>query len=566
MNASDAATTATPTIGTPGDRGGAIQWLGLGLVVILSCVLRFSIAQIPLERDEGEYAYIADRWLAGDVPYRDAFDQKPPGVFLAYAALFAIGLRSIEAIHWLGHLFVLATAGLVYLVGRRLFSPVVGLAAALAMIVLVMDVSVLGNAANTEVFAILPLTAGMYLAVRLRDLRSRLGATPSLQPQRREFCDAALLGCMGGLAVLFKQVALPIVLFQFVAAMWRPGVPTRTSGLLATPLAMLAGFIAVLGLTCIYFASCGAWGPFVECVWSHNLAYSGRVSLDLYGFMFWRIARGLGLSQWPLLVAAGVGVWQAAVRRDGAVRPALWWWLSSLVAVSVGGYFRHHYFILVMPPTALVAGYGLEALSRIVEPKRREWQSRVAVVLSVLAVAWPTYLHRHYFFTSSPQSACRLLYGPNPFAESIELAALIRENSTPDDRVFVFGSEPQLLFYAGRRSASRYIFMYPLFGGSPNAPQRHQEVIAELDQHKPKFIVMVHVPQSFAMYDGDSELLLDNLTKRIEDGYELFANAILVHTGAFRVERARKNPDGSIAPPMIGPHESATVQVWERRN
>ncbi len=234
--------------------------------------------------------------------------------------------------------------------------------------------------------------------------------------------------------------------------------------------------------------------------------------------------------------------------------------------MSIGGYFRHHYFILLMPATALVAGYGLESLAGIVEPKRREWQGRVAIVLSVLAAAWPVYLHREYFFAGSPQAACRMLYGPNPFAESIELAALIRDNSTPDDRVFVFGSEPQLLFYADRRSASRYIFMYPLFGGSPDAANRHQEVIAELDRHKPKFIVMVHVPQSFAMRDGDPELLQDDLTKRIEGGYQLFASAIVVHTGAFRVERAKKNADGSIAPPVIGSHEMATVQVWERRD
>jgi hypothetical protein len=551
MNESDAGTTATPIRNVPGNSAGAARWIGVALVVIVSCVLRFWIAQIPLERDEGEYAYIADRWLAGDVPYRDAFDQKPPGVFLAYAALFAIGLRSVAAIHWLGHVFVLGSAGFVYLLGRRLFSPVAGAAAAIASIVLVMDVSVLGNAANTEVFAILPLTAGMYLALRMR-------SEPSLR-------DAVLLGLTGGLAMLFKQVALPVVLFQFIVAVWRPG-EQKGASVVPHATAMFGGLAAVLGATGIYFAVCGAWRPFVDCVWGHNVAYSSRVSLDFYGFMFFRIARGIVLSQWPLLGVAAFGVWQAATRRDAALRLPLWWWLSSLAAVSVGGYFRHHYFILLLPATALVAGYGLVSLARMVEPKRREWQGRVAIVLSVLAAAWPVHLHRSYFFASSPEAACRMLYGPNPFAESIELAAMIRENSTPDDRVFVFGSEPQLLFYANRRSASRYIYMYPLFGGSPDAEERHKEVIAELDRHKPKFIVMVHVPQSFAMHDGDSDLLLNDLNRRVEGGYQLFANAIIVHTGAFRIERAKRTADGSIAAPMIGPHEAATVQVWERRD
>ncbi len=53
-----------------------LSYLPLALVILLSVVLRAGIVSIPLERDEGEYAYIAQRWLAGDVPYRDAFDQK----------------------------------------------------------------------------------------------------------------------------------------------------------------------------------------------------------------------------------------------------------------------------------------------------------------------------------------------------------------------------------------------------------------------------------------------------------------------------------------------------------
>src|SRR5206468_919159 len=124
---------------------------------------------IPLERDEGEYAYIAERWLAGDVPYRDAFDQKTPGVFVAYAALFAAGFRSVAAIHWLGHAALVGTIVFLYLLGRRLFSHQVGWIAGLFTIILVMDGNVLGNAANTEVFAILPLTAAIYFAVRAAD-------------------------------------------------------------------------------------------------------------------------------------------------------------------------------------------------------------------------------------------------------------------------------------------------------------------------------------------------------------------------------------------------------------
>ena len=62
-------------------------------------LLRIPYVSVPLERDEGEYAYIAQRSTHGEVPYRDAFDQKPPGVFLAYRGAFALFGQSIEGIH-----------------------------------------------------------------------------------------------------------------------------------------------------------------------------------------------------------------------------------------------------------------------------------------------------------------------------------------------------------------------------------------------------------------------------------------------------------------------------------
>ena len=84
---------------------------GLIVAAVLAFVaLRAPFLSLPLERDEGEYAYIAQRLLEGDVPYRDAFDQKPPGVFGAYALAFVRWRPSIEGIHLFLCLWSAATA------------------------------------------------------------------------------------------------------------------------------------------------------------------------------------------------------------------------------------------------------------------------------------------------------------------------------------------------------------------------------------------------------------------------------------------------------------------------
>lgn len=546
------------------------------LVIVFSVVLRLGIVSIPLERDEGEYAYIAQRWLAGDLPYRDAFDQKPPGIFVAYAALFALGAKSIQAIHWLGHAQLLGTLVFVYLIGRRLFSQLVGWVAALFTVVLVMDATVLGNAANTELFAIFPLAAGMFFALRAGD--------------NGGFGDALVTGLCGGLALCFKQVTLSLVLFYLVwilVSHWRsgradknaapvsgnPGGSTTSthqtrSSLLLLASSFVVGVCVILVPTCLYFVWHGAWADFYDCVVGYNLDYSSRVPLRLYGMYLWSRTKVYWIVFAPIFAVALFGMRVAWVRGTSAVRPCLWWWLALFLAVNVGGFYREHYFILIMPAVALLAAYGVEVLAPVLEPKRKEWQGRVAAVLAVVAVIWTLFLHSGYYWSQSPETVCRWLYGNNPFSESITLAKLMREKSKPTDKIFICGSEPQILFYADRASASRYIFVYPLFSGASDAQSRQKTVIEEIRRARPKFIVLVipnAIPTSYAAAPGSPKDLLKELFELVSKEYSSFAAVTLGVDWTTRMIQPVLSENGELGY-VTAPGETVTMQVWELRD
>ena len=82
-------------------------------------LLRVPFLSLPLERDEGEYAYIAQRAAYGEIPYRDAFDQKPPGVFAAYRLAFSLFGETIEGIHLFLYLWTAATTMVLFAFVRR---------------------------------------------------------------------------------------------------------------------------------------------------------------------------------------------------------------------------------------------------------------------------------------------------------------------------------------------------------------------------------------------------------------------------------------------------------------
>src|SRR5437899_7181957 len=56
-------------------------WILLAVVIAVVVFIRIHFLAIPLERDEGEYAYAGQLMLQGIPPYRLAYNMKFPGVY-----------------------------------------------------------------------------------------------------------------------------------------------------------------------------------------------------------------------------------------------------------------------------------------------------------------------------------------------------------------------------------------------------------------------------------------------------------------------------------------------------
>jgi hypothetical protein len=62
-----------------------LPWLLVAVVIPFEGYVRFRLRKIPLERDEGEYAYAGQLMLQGVPPYKLAYNMKLPGTYAAYA-------------------------------------------------------------------------------------------------------------------------------------------------------------------------------------------------------------------------------------------------------------------------------------------------------------------------------------------------------------------------------------------------------------------------------------------------------------------------------------------------
>jgi hypothetical protein len=210
---------------------------------------------------------------------------------------------------------------------------------------------------------------------------------------------------------------------------------------------------------------------------------------------------------WVLGAAGLAAAWDRRVRAAAPLLGGLL--VFSLVATSAGFYYRNHYFLLLLPALSILAGVlvssaaGAIAHARL--PRVMRWLP--AAVLAV-ACGYPLFAERAILFVLTPDQACRKAYGLNPFPEAVRIARYIGRRTSPSDRIAVLGSEPEIYFYANRRSATGYIYTYGLMEPQPYAHRMQLEMIREIEAARPKFLIIVSVPTSWSVRpESDATIL-----------------------------------------------------------
>ena len=479
---------------------GWFAWWALATIVFaLVIAIRIRLLGIPLERDEGEYAYAGQLILQGIPPYTLAYNMKFPGTYVAYALIMSIFGQTIHAIH-LGLLLVnAATIALIFLLGRRLIDSTAGIAAAASYAVLSVSPSVLGLAAHATNFVMLPVLGGMLLLLKKQQI------VISQRSKLDQFLRLFVSGLLFGTGALMKQPALLFIPFGIFYIFWDDlhgrFSPKET---LLRILIFLSGAIVPLGITCLILWPAGVLDRFWFWTIDYACQYGRLVPLAQAPRIFFQSASEIVLTGWTLWIMAGIGSVSGAC--DKRLRPGTVFLIGflffSALALCPGFYFRPHYFILVLPAVSLLAGLAMSKLSKL-------FASRIVLIRFVplfvfVAVLSPSILRdKKIFFEATPVEACRMIYPDSPFPESIRISDFIREHTKPDDTIAVLGSEPQIYFYTRRHSATGYIYTYALMEPQKYAQEMQEEMIRQIERARPTYLVSVlmnnswlHRPQS----------------------------------------------------------------------
>ena len=489
------------------------QMAALLLIVLLFGLVRWRLADIPLERDEGEYAYAGQLMLQHIPPYKFAYNMKLPGTYAAYAALMAIFGETPQGIH-IGVLLINAvTVILIYFLASRLLGSTGGIVAAASYGLLSTHQTTLGFAGHATHFVVIFAVAGLIVLLQ------------SIQQER--LLLLFLSGILFGLAFLMKQPGVFFGMFAFIYLVFcylkRPvtdwDLTAKVCGI------FVVGCAAPFALTCLILWSAGVFSNFWFWTFSYARQYSSLVKLkdgwDLFTFNFLPMFYAAPALWIISLIGLTAFVWHAPLRRRAVLIIGLL--TFSFLAVSSGLYFRTHYFIMLLPAISLLAATAVASAVSLLKAKQmKPWLPTLPIIVFFLGWGWAIVNNATFYFRLTPVQACRVVYKNSPFIEAIPVAQYLQQHTSATDTLAVLGSEPEIFFYAHRKSASGYIYVYALMENQPYWQRMQKQMIDEIETNRPEYLIYSNHPATWLTTMGSSRMapFMNWASAYIKNNYE----------------------------------------------
>lgn len=471
------------------------------LILLLTVILRIPTLFEPYwYGDEGIYLTLGEGVRQAVVLYKDLFDHKPPLIY--WLAAIAGSIYWFKFILLIWHI---STLVLFHKLAEKLFPGnhkltlfATGIFALFTTIPLFE-----GNIANAELFMIGTTIAAFNLIIPFNNLN-----------YKKTFWSGILLS----LSFLFKVpsvfdlLLLPIVWFTFNLSLKSFKDVFKKNIILGT------GFLIPVLLTLIYYSSRGALLDYLNTAGIFNSSYISSWDTSVQtssGYFFTKLLSG-GFQTRTLIVSSIILLLIIFRKKFDSSSYFVTTWLAlATFAMLLSGRPYPHYIIQAIPSFSL----AVAALS-FNKQSNRFLAVPVLLIFSYSLVfykfyTYPTFSYYANFISYITGQKTTLEYRSyfgSHVNRTYKLAEIIRSNTTKKDKIFVWGTLPELYALSRRIPPIKYTTSFHIKDLNAEA-----ETMLLLGVTRPKLII--NLPNVKESLPGFDEFLLQNyiLIDEVED-------------------------------------------------
>jgi len=472
------------------------------VVVAVAMAVRLPLAAFPMGSSAGTVAYVGQRWLEGAVPYRDAWDHEPPGLYLL-SGLVVRCLAPVGAAVEQGLVRIFVGGGVRITTGEAMPEScrLAMLAIDLAALLLVYRLVRLWCGRREAVVAagICGFFGGAFLVqgdcLAAGPPVSCLAVLAMLAALRSGGSGVAWLALSGlacGFAACFDLLAL---FYALAVALWAAasGEGSAARRWLARPAAVLGAALVPLAAFAAYFWWRGALGDLWRDAVVYNVLYRWFPVATRTPSFHWQTLRSLAPEQGALWLFAGG--WAAHAFSMGfsrETRLVALWGLTALAAALINRQVAPPDFLPTVPPLAIGAALAVTNPSeRFLSRDARGRLATSSVVLALLLAGMVAgFLYTEWRAFRAHGARTEL----SAERAAAAVADIIRGRTRPGQPIYVWGAGPQVYVLADRPAPHRVFYNRPLnvpwvvdefFGG----PAVFEEITEALQRAQPQFFV-----------------------------------------------------------------------------
>jgi hypothetical protein len=427
---------------------------------LLLWFLQLAIVRWTVSADEDAYNYLGYAWHMGDYPYRDTYENKPPGIHLVFKLTWDYLHGSPVFPRLAAILLTLTAAALIAIMALRLWKSHLALLAGPVFLAITASPYADGALADCETFGVFFTAAGAFLILR-PDHPLRLSSA---------FSAGLLCGC----ALLFRPQFI-VDAFAFLTLLLVIGGARKFALAAALVLALPIPMAACLA----YFYKLGIVGDYFHVIFQAVRGSMPDAAGRIVGF--WNF---LHFFSYPIAgVAMVFGITTAFMARRSEMRTSsiiyLGWILAALAAILSQGWCTGHQFKHICLPLSLLLP-GIFALGRPATIKCAEIVLAVAMLLAI----WPATQRAR---ASLPKQSALPALGsgstPGP-AQSLSLQQVIDSHATVRERIWCYPTRGAYVRFKRLSACRHYNDTYF------SMPAAQDEVIVALTSGKAKLVLM----------------------------------------------------------------------------